>query len=66
MRVLLLDEKDGAGSSPEAGGCCGTCSHSRGSSSSSLHRFHELESRATSPRPTESSIRPAWSTASTL
>ncbi|KAM7226744.1 hypothetical protein CapIbe_021819 [Capra ibex] len=62
MHVLLLDEKaDGEALSRSRRLLRYLLSFSRGSSSSSLHRFHELESRATSPQPAESSSRLAGS-----
>ena len=62
MHVLLLDEKaDGEALSRSRRLLRYLLSLSHGSSTSSLHRFHELESRATSPQPTKSSSRLAGS-----
>ncbi|XP_019809606.2 E3 ubiquitin-protein ligase MARCHF8 isoform X1 [Bos indicus] len=61
--VLLLDENvDGEALSRSRRLLRYLLSLSRGSSSSSLHRFHELESRASSPQPAKSSSRLAGST----
>ncbi|XP_043781032.1 E3 ubiquitin-protein ligase MARCHF8 isoform X1 [Cervus elaphus] len=62
MHVLLLDEKaDGEALSRSRRLLRYLLSLSHGSSTSSLHRFHELESRATSPQPAKSSSRLAGS-----